>query len=73
MTSKVLQLPSFLILCQDPVVWQWQDDRGIWHTYGYNDCRVIEGAFLAGEGEVSLPDRGGKSFTVNLTSKHEIR
>ena len=54
-------------------MWQWQDDRGIWHTYGYNDCRVIEGAFLAGEGEVSLPDRGGKSFTVNLTSKHEIR
>lgn len=24
---------------RDPVLWQWQDDRGTWHTYGYNDCR----------------------------------
>ena len=26
-------------IVKDPVVWQWQDDRGTWHTYGYNDCR----------------------------------
>lgn len=24
---------------RDPVIWQWQDDRGVWHTYGFNDCR----------------------------------
>ena len=60
-------------IVKDPVVWQWQDDRATWHTYGYNDCRLIEGAFLAGEGEITLPAPGGKSFTVNLTSKHEIR
>ena len=24
---------------RDPVLWQWQDDKGNWHTYGYNDCR----------------------------------
>ena len=60
-------------IVKDPVVWQWQDDRATWHTYGYNDCRGIEGAFLAGEGEITLPAPGGKSFTVNLTSKHEIR
>jgi E3 ubiquitin-protein ligase TRIP12 len=24
---------------RDPVLWRWQDDRGNWHTYGYNDCR----------------------------------
>eukprot|EP00092_Neocalanus_flemingeri_P014477 GFUD01015622.1.p1 GENE.GFUD01015622.1~~GFUD01015622.1.p1 ORF type:complete len:1754 (-),score=538.42 GFUD01015622.1:509-5770(-) len=59
-------------IVKDPVVWQWQDDRGTWHTYGYNDCRLIEGAFLAGEGEIVLAT-GGRNFTVNLTSRHEIR
>ena len=24
---------------RDPVLWQWQDDKGNWHTYGFNDCR----------------------------------
>ena len=58
---------------RDPVLWQWQDDKGNWHTYGYNDCRLLEGAFLAGEGEIVLSSPGNKQFTVNLTSKHEIR
>ena len=61
------------VLVRDPLVWQWQDDRGAWHTYGYNDCRQIEAAFLAGEGEVSLATGAGRSFVVNLTSRHEIR
>ena len=56
------------VVVRDPLVWQWQDDRGAWHTYGYNDCRQIEAAFLAGEGEVSLAS-GGRSFSVNLTSR----
>ena len=34
---------------RDPVLWQWQDDKGNWHTYGYNDCRVIEAAHVAGK------------------------
>ena len=57
-------------IVKDPVVWQWQDDRGTWHTYGYNDCRMLEGAFLAGEGEISLASAGpgNKQFTVNLTN-----
>ena len=25
----------------DPVVWQWQDDRGTWHTYRPNECRCV--------------------------------
>ena len=52
---------------KDPVVWQC--------TYGYNDCRMLEGAFLAGKGEISLASArpGNKQFTVNLTSRHEIR
>ena len=57
---------------RDPFVWQWQDDRGTWHTYGYNDCRVVEAAHLAGETEVQLAS-GGRNFTLNLASRHEIR
>jgi E3 ubiquitin-protein ligase TRIP12 len=57
---------------RDPVLWQWQDDKGNWHTYGYNDCRVIEAAHVAGEEEVTLTVNG-KSFALNLASMHEIR
>ena len=57
---------------RDPVLWQWQDDKGNWHTYGYNDCRVIEAAHVAGEREVTLTVNG-KSFSLNLSSMHEIR
>ena len=57
---------------RDPVLWQWQDDKGNWHTYGYNDCRLIEAAHVAGEEEATLSG-SGKSFVLNLTSMHEIR
>ena len=26
---------------RDPVLWQWQDDRGNWDTYRYNDIRFV--------------------------------
>ncbi len=44
-------------------------------TYAYNDCRMLEGTFLAGKGEISLASArpGNKQFTVNLTSRDEIR
>jgi E3 ubiquitin-protein ligase TRIP12 len=57
---------------RDPVLWQWQDDKGNWHTYGYNDCRVVEAAHVAGEDDVVLTVNG-KSFNLNLTSMHEIK
>ena len=57
---------------RDPVLWQWQDDKGNWHTYGYNDCRLIEAAHVAGEEEATL-SANGKSFVLNLSSMHEIR
>ena len=57
---------------RDPVLWQWQDDKGNWHTYGYNDCRLIEAAHVAGEEEATLSG-SGKSFVLNLSSMHEIR
>ena len=35
--DALLAKPGSVI--RDPVLWQWQDDRGTWHTYGFNDCR----------------------------------
>lgn len=26
----------------DTVVWQWRDDRGLWHPYSPVDSRIIE-------------------------------
>jgi single stranded DNA-binding protein len=51
---------------------KWQDDKGNDRYYGYNDCRVIEAAHVAGEEEVTLTVNG-KSFALNLASMHEIR
>ena len=47
-----------------------QDYRDTWHTYGYNDCRMLVYTFLAEEGEISLASAGpgNKQFTVNLTN-----
>jgi E3 ubiquitin-protein ligase TRIP12 len=68
--DALLAPPGTVLL--DPVVWQWQDDRGSWHTYGYNDCRTIEAAFLAGETEVVL-NSAARYLTLNLVNMHEIR
>jgi len=68
--DALLAPPGTVLL--DPVVWQWQDDRGTWHTYGFNDCRTIEAAFLAGETEVVL-NSSARTLTLNLVNRHEIR
>lgn len=26
----------------DAVIWQWRDDRGMWHPYALIDSRIIE-------------------------------
>lgn len=26
----------------DAVIWQWRDDRGMWHPYNVIDSRIIE-------------------------------
>lgn len=33
-------------VCNDAVVWQWQDDRGTWHSYTPIDSKIIEVGFL---------------------------
>jgi hypothetical protein len=60
--------PKLATLVRDPMVWQWQDDRGAWHTYPPQQCRALEAAFLAGDQELALP-----TTTINLNTRHEIR
>lgn len=31
---------------QDTVVWQWRDDRGLWHPYTSIDNKIIEVIYL---------------------------
>ena len=26
----------------DPVIWQWKDDRNMWHPYTLMDSRIVE-------------------------------
>ena len=26
----------------DAVIWQWRDDRGMWHPYALIDSRIVE-------------------------------
>ena len=66
----LLAAPGTMV--RDPMVWQWQDDRGAWHTYTYQECRGIEAAYLAGEAEVML-NTSTATFSLNLLSRHEIR
>ncbi|KAK3095400.1 hypothetical protein FSP39_014206 [Pinctada imbricata] len=55
----------------DAVVWQWRDDRGIWHSYTPIDSKIIEAAHQAGEDEVSL-NTMGRVYTIDFNSLQQI-
>ncbi|XP_065841096.1 E3 ubiquitin-protein ligase TRIP12-like isoform X2 [Oscarella lobularis] len=43
---------------QSQMIWEWQDDGGLWHRYNVADTRTIENAYLVGEEEVELSIMG---------------
>uniref|UniRef100_A0A8D8MAI1 E3 ubiquitin-protein ligase n=1 Tax=Cacopsylla melanoneura TaxID=428564 RepID=A0A8D8MAI1_9HEMI len=53
------------------VVWQWKDDRGVWHAYSAVDTRLIESAHQAGEDELSLSTLG-REYTLDFHSMQQI-
>ncbi|XP_064615750.1 E3 ubiquitin-protein ligase TRIP12-like [Liolophura sinensis] len=55
----------------DAVVWQWRDDRGMWHPYTPIDSRIIEAAYQAGEDEVSLSTIG-RVYTIDFNAMQQI-
>lgn len=53
------------------VLWQWRDDRGLWHPYTPIDSRIIEAAHEAREEEVCLSTMG-RTYTIDFTSMQQI-
>nr|XP_057936939.1 E3 ubiquitin-protein ligase TRIP12 isoform X4 [Doryrhamphus excisus] len=53
------------------VIWQWRDDRGLWHPYNRIDSRIIETAHQNGEDEISLSTLG-RVYTIDFNSMQQI-
>ncbi|XP_034824158.1 E3 ubiquitin-protein ligase TRIP12 isoform X2 [Maniola hyperantus] len=51
--------------------WQWRDDRGVWRSYSWAECRALEAGAAAGEEEVCLSTLG-RSYTVDLTAMQQL-
>lgn len=56
---------------QESVIWQWRDDRGIWHRYNAVDNKQIDIAHRAGDEEVTLVTMG-KTYTIDFTTMQQI-
>lgn len=67
--DALLERPS--TLCKEQPSWQWQDDRGVWHTYSSADSRAIETAHFSGDDEVSL-NTLGRTYTIDFHSMQQI-
>ncbi|KAJ8310279.1 hypothetical protein KUTeg_012144 [Tegillarca granosa] len=55
----------------DTVIWQWRDDRSIWHPYTPIDSKIIEAAYQSGEDEVGLSTMG-RAYTIDFNSMQQI-
>lgn len=55
----------------DTILWQWKDDRGLWHPYSGIDNRIIEGAHQSGEDEISLQTMG-RTYVIDFNSMQQI-
>ncbi|XP_071797988.1 E3 ubiquitin-protein ligase TRIP12-like isoform X1 [Asterias amurensis] len=55
----------------DAAMWQWRDDRGMWHSYTRIDNRIIEAAHQAGEDEVCLSTMG-RTYTIDFNAMQQI-
>ena len=52
-------------------IWQWKDERGIWHSFDPADSRILEASNAAAEDEVNLTSMG-QSFLIDLNSMTQI-
>lgn len=55
----------------DAVVWQWKDDRGLWHSYSAFDSRIVEAAHQNGEEEITLSTMG-KTYLIDFNSMQQV-
>ena len=52
-------------------LWQWRDDRGLWHTYSWIDSKIIEAAYQSGEDELTLTTLG-RTYTVDFNTMQQV-
>ena len=52
-------------------LWQWRDDRGVWHSYSWIDSKIIEAAYQSGEDELSLATMG-RTYTIDFNSMQQV-
>lgn len=55
----------------ETILWQWKDDRGLWHPYSGIDNRIIEAAHQSGEDEISLSTMG-RTYVIDFNSMQQI-
>ncbi|XP_072379801.1 E3 ubiquitin-protein ligase TRIP12 isoform X1 [Diabrotica undecimpunctata] len=67
--DSLLERPSSV--AKDQPIWQWRDDRGLWHPYGAVDSRIIEAAHMNSDDEVSL-NTLGRIYTIDFHSMQQI-
>lgn len=53
-------------------LWQWRDDRGVWHSYSWIDSKIIEAAYQSGEDELSLATMG-RTYTIDFNAMQQVR
>ncbi|RWS30969.1 E3 ubiquitin-protein ligase TRIP12-like isoform X1 [Leptotrombidium deliense] len=64
-------LSKHVNLANEAVVWQWKDNRGLWHPYSSVDSRMLEAAHQSGEDEISLSTMG-RSYVIDFNSMQQI-
>lgn len=62
--DSLLERPS--TATKDKPIWEWRDDRGVWHPYGTGYSRIIEAAHLAGDDEFSMNSQGKLLFNRHI-------
>ena len=53
-------------------LWQWRDDKGIWHAYSWIDSKIIETAYQRGEDEVSFAV-AGRTYNIDFNTMQQVK
>lgn len=52
-------------------LWQWKDDRGLWHPFNAVDNKIIESAHQSGEDELELANLN-RTYIIDFNSMQKI-
>lgn len=52
-------------------IWQWKDDRGLWHSFNVVDNKIIESAHQSGEDELELASLN-RNYVIDFNSMQKI-